>query len=329
MSKPDYGLWTFVTSIAILLIQLSNYRPFKYENTPIIEKSLGAEGGPTEGEPHTLEETPIGWIFADREIPHSSYVNVAPEHELQMALDMLNELEKLRIAANTQRAILTAANRMPPETSVSRMIAERTRAYMAEDRARENPVVEASLADLYKEVAMRYANRVGVVLGVGDGRNAVPLLTGWASTFIYLVDPYIHIWRGYDSPFNVDDKTHQMIYESLRYRFTNEFNGKFMFIRDFAHEFAVTYRKAQGQPAPGFVLVDANPAYASVRRDIEAWYPLIQPGGMIAGTLYRNEGDSIGVKRAVDEFARSQNVHVRSFTDHNSKDIIWVIEKPN
>jgi hypothetical protein len=102
-----------------------------------------------------------------------------------------------------------------------------------------------------------------------------------------------------------------------------------MFVRDFAHEFALTYRKAHGQPAPGFVFVDANPAYAAVKRDVEAWVPLIEPGGMVAGTLYRDKGDSIGVKRAVDEFALSRNVKVRSFLDGNSKDIIWIIEKPN
>jgi hypothetical protein len=66
---------------------------------------------------------------------------------------------------------------------------------MAEDRARGNRVVEASLTDLFKEVAARYANRVGIVLGVGGGRNVAPLLAAWASTYIYLVDPYIHMWR--------------------------------------------------------------------------------------------------------------------------------------
>lgn len=109
----------------------------------------------------------------------------------------------------------------------------------------------------------------------------------------------------------------------------NDFNGKFMFVCNFAHEFVLTYRKAHGQPALGFVFVDANPSYAAVKRDAEAWFPLIQPGGMMAGTLYRNTGDSIGVKRAVDEFGLSRDVQVRYFLDWISEDIIWVIEKPN
>lgn len=49
----------------------------------------------------------------------------------------------------------------------------------------------------------------------------------------------------------------------------------------------------------------------------------------MAGTLHRNTGDSIEVKRAVDEFALSRNVQVRSFSDGISRDIIWVTEKPN
>ena len=206
----------------------------------------------------------LGPIYASGDIPHPSYVKVAPEGELQPALDIMTELVKLRVAANTQRKTLTDANRMPPETAVSRMIAEQTRRYMAED-ARSSvselkPSKTVSIPPAEKESARpaipglsrmpnlcpsetefpefvnrRYPNKVGVILGVGKGAFATRLLEAWKSTFMYLVDPYIHIWKGYEEKGNVDDKTHQLIFENLRSELLR-FEGKFTFIRDFSSE---------------------------------------------------------------------------------------------
>lgn len=54
-----------------------------------------------------------------------------------------------------------------------------------------------------------------------------------------------------------------------------------------------------------FVFIDANHHYEFVKKDIEAWYPKVKPGGTIAGHDYIRE-----VKQAVDEFFTSPVKHI-------------------
>ena len=338
--KADFGLYTFITSVTILGLEI--YQTL-HRTALVVQQEIRLDepvpDSPDQGSRLTVEGD-YGLFYADFEYPHPSYVHVAPHDMVQEPLDTLKELAKLRIAANTQRRILTSANRMPPETPVSKMIAERTRAYMAEDarqgerevqrsvpapgltRPDEQPPFKTS-SELWSYVSSKYANRVGVILGVGDGAYASSLLQVWKATYIYLVDPYIHIWRGYDRAGNVDDKSHQLLYEKLRYQFTVAFEGRFMFVRDFSTEFANTYRKASGQPAPGFVFIDANPSYESVKADIAAWYPLLQPGGLMAGTMYVASDQTVGVKKAVDEFAAGKTLRLLVIAEG-----FWALEKP-
>jgi hypothetical protein len=79
---------------------------------------------------------------------------------------------------------------------------------------------------------------------------------------------------------------------------------------------AKTYKGAKGQPAPGFIWVDANHSYKSVMKDLSSWYPILGSGGMLAGTSY--SGDT---KRAVDEFALLNRITV------SSSGLIWFIMK--
>jgi hypothetical protein len=350
MSK-DYGLFTFVTSLLILAIEIRKLGSPEYGTNVPGESSQSHAPRITTSDMYKIVQGELGFMYESEDYPHPAYIYVAPESEQQLRVDMSQELERLRIASNTQRMTLTKAKRMPPETSVSKMIAERTRAYIREDalkskkstvddnyeaappreyRTREVTGDEAhhvhiSLMkeDLWRHVASKYDNRVGVILGVGEGRKVSLLLSTWKNTFLYLVDPYIHIWRGYNRPANVDDKSHQLTFENLRYRLTTEFGGKFMFIRDFSTEFAKTYRKARGQPAPGFVFVDANPSFKTAIADIEAWYEILDHGGLIAGTLFKDEDDSIGVRRAVTEFASKHKLRVLLLHDE-----MWALEKP-
>jgi hypothetical protein len=55
-----------------------------------------------------------------------------------------------------------------------------------------------------------------------------------------------------------------------------------------------------------FVFIDASHDYENVKADINAWYPKVKSGGVLAGHDYYpgNEG---GVIQAVDEFTRTHN----------------------
>jgi hypothetical protein len=63
------------------------------------------------------------------------------------------------------------------------------------------------------------------------------------------------------------------------------------------------------------VYLDARHDYASVKQDLALWYPLIRPGGILAGHDYRDgefpEG-AFGVKSAVDDFCAEHDCQVHT-----------------
>lgn len=63
-------------------------------------------------------------------------------------------------------------------------------------------------------------------------------------------------------------------------------------------EAAATLLEVEG-PTMDMVFIDADHSYEAVRRDIEAWAPLVRPGGLLAGHDYHRKWP--GVVRAVDE----------------------------
>jgi len=65
-----------------------------------------------------------------------------------------------------------------------------------------------------------------------------------------------------------------------------------------------------------FVFIDAAHNYKNVLRDIKCWYPKVKENGVIAGHDY---GVKPGVKRAVDQFFRGENVTVSG--------ICWLVVK--
>ena len=63
-----------------------------------------------------------------------------------------------------------------------------------------------------------------------------------------------------------------------------------------------------------FVFIDGNHSYEFVREDIASWFPIIKRNGLFSGHDYGNE-EFPGVKRAVDEFARSKGLRVKVYDD--------------
>merc|ERR1712228_1134800 len=154
----------------------------------------------------------------------------------------------------------------------------------------------------------------GVLLGVGVGHVAMDLLKTWPAGVLFLVDPYIHLRRGYDRDANVDDDTHQRHYEHLRnvLHDTPEVQGRYSFVREFSHAVPEVWREKNWGPSPRFIFQDANPSYGAVRADLHAWWPLLSNGGVMAGGNYSamDDGTVVGVRAAVDEFATERGLQV-------------------
>jgi cephalosporin hydroxylase len=58
-------------------------------------------------------------------------------------------------------------------------------------------------------------------------------------------------------------------------------------------------------PSPrtcSFVYLDANHTYEFVLADLNAWYPAVRPGGLLAGHDLYSKGYNCGVRQAVEDF---------------------------
>jgi len=192
--------------------------------------------------------------------------------------------------------------------------------------ASDAPVLR-SRTDFGRFLEARQPRGLGVVLGIGRGDFALRLLADWGSSQgLYLVDPFIHIWRGYDDPSNLSDRDHQVLFEELRNRLA-PFEGRHVLVRDFSHSFAETYSRGGAAGQPSFVYVDANHAEQAVSRDLELWWPLLAPGGMLSGSTYTDDADGrVRVRKSVDRFAAGLGAKV--YLTHDDQPPSWFIFKP-
>lgn len=171
-------------------------------------------------------------------------------------------------------------------------------------------------------------NAFGVVLGVGSGQLALELLGTWPRGVLFLVDPYIHLRRGYDREENLQDDEHQRQYEHLRNVLHDmpSVQGRYSFAREFSFSIPQLWRQKQWGPEPRFVYHDANPSYGAVRTDLHAWWSLLSPGGIMAGTNFTAVGDGsvVGVRLAVEEFAAEHGLQIFVTSDAEPT---WLILK--
>lgn len=168
---------------------------------------------------------------------------------------------------------------------------------------------------------------LGVILGVGRGDFAIRLLSDWSSSQgLYLVDPFIHIWRGYDDPDNLSDRDHQVRFEELRNRLA-PFEGRHVLVRDFSYSFAEVYQQGGNTPgSPTFIYVDNNHAEPAISRDLELWWPLLASGGILAGSTYTDDVDGrVRVKTAVDRF--TARIGAKVYLTHDDNPPSWFIMK--
>ncbi len=68
-----------------------------------------------------------------------------------------------------------------------------------------------------------------------------------------------------------------------------------------------------------FAFIDADHTYKAVKADIHAWWPKIQPDGILCGHDYGYKKDRRGiwgVSKAVNEFAERLKIEVRTGEGH-------------
>jgi hypothetical protein len=182
--------------------------------------------------------------------------------------------------------------------------------------------------DLGRFLEAQMPRGLGVVLGVGRGDFAMRLLRDWSSAQgLYLVDPYIHQWRGYDDPANLQDNEHQMVFEQLRNQL-EPFEGRYVLIRDFSHSFSEVYKRGDQTPTVAtFIYIDANHAEDAVTRDLELWWPVLTSGGLLGGSTYMDDATGrVQVRSAVEKWAAKRHLQVTTSQDDSPPS--WFIVKP-
>lgn len=72
------------------------------------------------------------------------------------------------------------------------------------------------------------------------------------------------------------------------------------------------------------VFIDGEHDYDNVKKDIDAWYSKVKPGGYFCGHDYHTEHP--GVIKAVDEFITNNNLYEKTKIKFDEK--CWIIIKP-
>lgn len=165
-----------------------------------------------------------------------------------------------------------------------------------------------------------------VEVGVDEGIFSEYLLEYWHGHQLISVDPWLQMPTDeYTDTCNTSQATMEEKYESTKLRL-----GRF---GDRSSVWRETSVQAAGRLTPGsldFVYLDARHSYEGVTEDLEVWFPLVRPGGIMAGHDY-NDGVFVegvhGVRSAVDAFFGVRAIPVRqTYTDLPSAS--WIAEIP-
>eukprot|EP01062_Namystynia_karyoxenos_P047882 TRINITY_DN3628_c0_g1_i1.p2 TRINITY_DN3628_c0_g1~~TRINITY_DN3628_c0_g1_i1.p2 ORF type:complete len:341 (+),score=103.14 TRINITY_DN3628_c0_g1_i1:118-1140(+) len=170
-------------------------------------------------------------------------------------------------------------------------------------------------------ILRRWGARAGVEIGVKDGFFSNILLSRAPQMRLYMIDPWMQ-QANYDDLIQSQNHTGDSIYLSVvekMMRFGRRATVMRMFSTDAARYFA--------KHSLDFVYIDARHDYKAVKEDLEAWWPLLSPGGLFAGHdfLYGNDScvrasgqdwtlqsdgtrDWRGVRGAVEEFMQGKQV---------------------
>lgn len=138
---------------------------------------------------------------------------------------------------------------------------------------------------------------------------------------ITLVDPWA--WQpDYDDPMNRAD--FDAVFAGVTARFADAKNVGLM--RERSEDAAASFAK-HGVKCSA-VYIDANHSYEATARDIAAWWPLIEEGGILAGHDYLSglmDGVAFGVRDAVTEFVDAHKLPVYVTTERYPS---WLVRKP-
>ncbi len=149
----------------------------------------------------------------------------------------------------------------------------------------------------------------GAEIGVLHGKYSVYLLRNWKGKTLHSVDP----WRNFGDGDYIDINHHSdATFEDIHRQAVENlapFGQRSKILRQASPQAAEQFADGHFD----FVFIDAQHQYEGAKQDLEAWWPKVRSGGILAGHDYLDgiipEGN-FGVKSAVDEFARKRGLRI-------------------
>jgi hypothetical protein len=163
-------------------------------------------------------------------------------------------------------------------------------------------------------------NPVTAECGVAEGNFSEYICKYWKPSLHYLVDFWGTLNTTGDGAFN--QLWHNMNYHTMLWKI-HPFEGKTRVLRGMTADMA----RHVADKSLDLVYIDAGHSYEAVRADLEAWFPKVKPGGVIAGHDFINP--AYGVLQAVTQFASNHAIKVNVIPEEKDEDAGFWMYKPS
>jgi len=164
----------------------------------------------------------------------------------------------------------------------------------------------------FHKLINRLDYKIAAEIGTYRGEFAEYLLEETDLELLYVIDPWtFQSSEEYEDAANHSQSMHDHYYQECMKRL-RRFKDRLGVRKEFSPQAAEQFDDRTFD----FVYIDGNHSYKTVKADLEAWYPKVRPGGMLAGHDYVGDGFHhnchFGVAGAVDEFVERLGVKLHT-----------------
>jgi hypothetical protein len=165
----------------------------------------------------------------------------------------------------------------------------------------------------------------GCEVGVFKASYSSILLEAWEGKRLYSIDPYRTFAEAtYLDQSNIAQEEFERVYAQAQ-EILRPYQDRSQIVRKTSVEAAADFSDG----SLDFVYLDGNHSYEAVHEDIEAWFPKIREGGVLAGHDYVEDGISahgdFGVRKAVAEFSAKHRINIYQTAEPFPS---WISQKP-
>lgn len=163
---------------------------------------------------------------------------------------------------------------------------------------------------LLELVQSRFPGGTGVEIGVASGCFTKQILATWKSVgVLHCVDLWDFQPEDYSDPCNLPKEVQEERYNQFLHDMAGD--KRVRTIRNWSHVAAVQFEPR----SVDFIYLDANHSKDACLKDLNAWWPKLKPGGILAGHDYeRGNRNGMGVFDAVNEFFGGLGIPIRQTT---------------